>query len=66
MKQFFEAVEYGDKIVSHSTERTEEDEEDMEVEDARDLIRNSNTVIGFNAAEPAPNGGGSSEGNNVP
>lgn len=56
MKHFFEAVDYGDKIIIHSTERPEDDEEYADVEDARDLVRNSNVVIGFNSEESSPNG----------
>ena len=62
MKHFFEAVDYGDKIIIHSTERPEDDEEDADVEDARDLVRNSNVVIGFNSEESSPNGDITSDG----
>lgn len=54
MTHFFEAVDYGDKIIIHSTLRPEDDEEDEDIEDARDLVRNSNVVIGFDASEAPP------------
>ena len=59
MKHFFEAVDYGDKIVIHSSERPEDDEEDEDIEDARDLVRNSNTVIGFDGSQVPPKDSGS-------
>mgnify|MGYP006897281696 FL=1 len=59
MKHFFEAVDYGDKIVIHSSERPEDDEEDEDIEDARDLVRNSNTVIGFDGSQVPPKESGS-------
>lgn len=57
MTHFFEAVDYGDKIIIHSSVR-EEDEEDEDVEDARDLVRNSNVTIGFDPSEEPPKGSG--------
>jgi len=57
MKHFFEAVDYGDKIVIHSTLRPADDEEDEDVEDANDLVRKSNVVIGFDGSKSSPNGG---------
>ena len=58
MKHFFEAVDYGEKIVIHVSERPE-DEDDEDVEDARDLVNNSNVVIGFDAsAQPPEKSGG--------
>ena len=58
MKHFFEAVDYGEKIVIHLSERPVDDEDDEDVEDARDLVRNSTTVIGFDASESTPKGSG--------
>lgn len=58
MKHFFEAVDYGDKIIIHSTLRPEDDEDDDFIEDARDLVRKSNVTIGFDATKPTPNGDG--------
>ena len=57
MKHFFEAVDYGDKIVIHSSVRPVE-EEDEDVEDARTLVENSGVVIGFDAAEASPGNAG--------
>jgi hypothetical protein len=57
MKHFFEAVDYGDKIIIHSTERPEDDEEDEDIEDARDLVRKSNVKIGFDGSKTSPSGG---------
>jgi len=57
MTHFFEAVDYGDKIVIHSSVRPEDDEED-DVEDARTLVENSGVVIGFDASEIPPKGSG--------
>lgn len=59
MKHFFEAVDYGEKIIIHSSERPEDDEEDEDIEDARDLVRNSNTVIGFDGSQVPPKDSGS-------
>jgi hypothetical protein len=58
MKHFFEAVDYGEKIVIHSTLRPEDDEEDDDVEDARDLVNRSGVTIGFDASKSSPNGDG--------
>jgi len=55
MKHFFQAVDYGDKIIIHSTLRPVDDEEDEDIEDANDLVRKSNVVIGFDASESTPN-----------
>jgi hypothetical protein len=60
MKHFFEAIDYGDKIIIHSTERPEDDEEDEDVEDARDLVCKSNVKIGFDGSKTAPGGGDAS------
>jgi hypothetical protein len=57
MKHFFEAVDYGDKIVIHSSKRPE-DEEDDDIEDARTLVNKSGVVIGFDASEKPPKGSG--------
>jgi len=57
MKHFFEAVDYGDKIVIHSSIRPVDDE-DEDVEDARTLVENSGVVIGFDAAKSSPSGDG--------
>ena len=59
MKHFFEAVDYGEKIVIHSSERPADDEDDEDVEDARDLVRNNNTVIGFDGSQVPPKESGS-------
>ena len=57
MTHFFEAVDYGDKIIIHSTVRPE-DEDDDHIEDARELVAKSGVVIGFDASESAPKGSG--------
>ncbi len=57
MKHFFEAVDYGDKIIIHSTERPV-DEDDDYIEDARDLVNKSGVKIGFDASEPSPKAAG--------
>lgn len=56
MKHFFQAVDYGEKIVIHSTLRPEDDEEDEYIEDARDLVSKSNVTIGFDESEAPPKG----------
>ena len=58
MKHFFEAVDYGDKIIIHSSERPEDDEEDEDIEDARDLVKKSQVKIGFDATKETPGGEG--------
>ncbi len=58
MKHFFEAVDYGEKIVIHSSERPEDDEEDEDIEDARDLVNRSDVKIGFDASKSSPGGDG--------
>lgn len=58
MKHFFEAVDYGDKIVIHSSVRPDDDEEDEDVEDARDLVSRSDVKIGFDASKSSPNADG--------
>ncbi len=57
MTHFFEAVDYGEKIVIHSSVRPV-DEDDDDVEDARTLIRRSAVTIGFDASEAPPKGSG--------
>ena len=57
MKHFFEAVDYGEKIVIHSSVRPA-DEDDEDIEDARDLVNNGTVVIGFDASQSTPNGDG--------
>jgi len=59
MKHFFEAVDYGDKIVLHSTVRPEDDEEDDHIEDARTLVSKSGVTIGFDASQVPPKDSGS-------
>lgn len=53
MTHFFEAVDYGDKIIIHSSLRPE-DEDDDDTEDACELVRNGTVVIGFDASEAPP------------
>lgn len=57
MKHYFEAVDYGEKIIMHSTVRPV-DEDDEDVEDARDLVDNGTVVIGFDSSEKPPSGSG--------
>lgn len=59
MKHFFEAVDYGEKIVIHSTVRPADDEEDEDVEDARTLVSKSDVVIGFDGSQVPPKDSGS-------
>ena len=59
MKHYFEAVDYGEKIVIHSSLRPEDDEEDEDVEDARDLVKKSGVQIGFDASQVTPKESGS-------
>ena len=58
MTHFFEAVDYNDKIIIHSSLRPEDDEEDEDVEDARDLVNNGIVKIGFDASEAPPKDSG--------
>jgi len=58
MKHFFEAVDYGEKIVIHSSVRPDDDEEDEDIEDARDLVNKSGVTIGFDASQSTPGGDG--------
>ena len=57
MTHFFEAVDYGDKIVIHSSVRPV-DEDDDHIEDARTLIGKCSVTIGFDASEAPPKGSG--------
>jgi len=59
MTHFFEAVDYGDKIVIHSSLRPEDDEEDEDVEDARALVAKSCVTIGFDGSQEPPKNSGS-------
>jgi len=59
MTHFFEAVDYGDKIVIHSSVRPDDDEEDEDVEDARELVKKSGVTIGFDASQVPPKESGS-------
>jgi len=60
MKHFFEAVDYGEKIVIHSSERPADDEDDEDIENASDLVRNSPVTIGFDASAKTPKEDGGS------
>jgi hypothetical protein len=59
MKHYFEAVDYGEKIVIHSTVRPDDDDEDEDVEDARDLVKKSGVTIGFDSSQVTPGNSGS-------
>lgn len=54
MTHFFEAVDYGEKIIIHSSVRPDDDEDDLDVEDAGVLVRKNAVTIGFNGAEEPP------------
>jgi hypothetical protein len=59
MTHFFEAVDYGEKVVIHRTLRPEDDEDDDYIEDAGILVRRSVVTIGFDGTEePAGKSGG--------
>ncbi|PHS40972.1 MAG: hypothetical protein COB07_02985 [Sulfurovum sp.] len=58
MTHFFEAVDYGEKIIIHSTVR-EVDEEDEDVEDARTLVAKSCVTIAFDGSQEPPKDSGS-------
>lgn len=58
MKHYFEAVDYGEKIVIKSSERPLDDEDDDDTEDAVTLVRNSKMVIGFDGSAETPKGSG--------
>ncbi len=53
-KHFFEAVDYGDKIVIHSTLRPEDDDDD-EI-DVRELVAKSPVQVHFSADGETPHG----------
>lgn len=57
MTHYFEAVDYNDKIIIHSSVRPTEDDDD-DIESSSDLVRNSNVVIGFDAVEKPPKDAG--------
>lgn len=57
MTHFFEAVDYGDKIIIHSSVRPE-DEDDDDIEDARTLVNKSGVTIGFDSSKATPKGDG--------
>ncbi len=57
MTHFFEAVDYGEKIIIHSSVRPE-DEDDDEIEDARTLVNKSGVTIGFDVSKSSPKGDG--------
>ncbi len=59
MTHFFEAVDYGDKIVIHSSVRPEDDDDDEYIEDARELVKKSGVTIGFDASQVPPKESGS-------
>lgn len=54
-KHFFEAVDYGDKIVIHSTLRPEDEEDDGE--DIRELMSKRPVNIQFDGGQEPPKGG---------
>lgn len=54
-KHYFEAVDYGEKIVIHSTLRPEDDDED-EYDDIKALMAQNPVKIGFDATEETPHG----------
>jgi len=57
MTHFFEAVDYGEKIIIHSSVRPV-DEDDDDIEDARTLVNKSGVTIGFDASQASPNADG--------
>ena len=58
MKHFFEAVDYGEKIIIHSSERPVDEDDDDHIEDASTLVNKSGVTIGFDASKSTPNGDG--------
>lgn len=52
-KHFFEAVDYGDKIIIHSTLRPEDEDED-DYPDLKELMAKNKINIGFDATEEPP------------
>jgi len=59
MTHFFEAVDYGEKIVIHSSIRPEDDEEDDDIEDSNVLVAKSCVTIGFDGSQEPPKDSGS-------
>jgi hypothetical protein len=57
MTHFFEAVDYGEKIIIHSSLRPEDDDDEI-TEDARTLVNRCTVTIGFDASETPPKGSG--------
>jgi len=57
MTHFFEAMDCGDKVVIKSTVRPVEEDDD-DVENACDLVRNSPTIIGFDGSAESPDASG--------
>ncbi len=55
MTHFFEAVDYNDKIIIHSSERPVDDDDD-DIEDIRELMSRNPTTIVFNANGEPPKG----------
>lgn len=53
MKHYFQAVDYNDKIIIHSSVRPIEDDDD-DVESASELVRKSPVTIGFDAGAKTP------------
>ncbi len=58
MTHFFEAVDYGDKIIIHSSVRPDDDEDD-DIEDANTLVKKSEVTIGFDGSQVPPKESGS-------
>ena len=58
MKHFFEAVDYGEKIIIHSSERPVDEDDDDHIEDASTLVNKSGVTIGFDASKSTPSGDG--------
>jgi len=56
MKHYFEAVDYGDKIVIHSVVRPVDEDDDDEELDIKKLMAKNPVTIGFNAEEEPPSG----------
>jgi len=59
MKHYFQAVDCGDKVIIKSSLRPMDDDEDDDIEDACNLVRNSNVVIGFDGSAQPPKESGS-------
>lgn len=58
MTHFFEAVDYGEKIIIHSSLRPADEDDDDMIEDARTLVNKCSVTIGFDASEAPPKGSG--------